>query len=303
MAAVLPDTALRLALDYAGVAVFAATGALAAARKGHDIVTFAFFAAVTGIGGGTLRDLLLGAPVFWVGDAGYVGVSIVAAGAVWALGERAARWRSLLWLDAVGLAAYSVLGAAKAAAWGAPPLVTIALGVLSATFGGVVRDVLAGEASVLLRREIYVTAAVAGAGAFVLLRLVGLGEAAAGILAALAAFGLRAGALTRGWSLPGYAGAAEPTRPVAVPMAEPEPVLPPPPPAIPPEAVAIAEPEGMTAPTASLEPAPGAPPKPAPRRRKAVSVDETSALPPETPAPPKSPRPRRPRAPKPPAEA
>ncbi len=213
------DSTALIALDYAGVAVFAATGALAAARRGFDIVTFAFFAAITGIGGGTLRDLLIGAPVFWVRDAGYVAVCIAAAGGVWAFGQRLERFKSLLWLDAAGLAAYSVVGAAKAATWGAPPLVAVGMGVLSASFGGIVRDVLAGEPSVLLRKEIYVTAALVGATVFVVLRLVGSDEVPAGVVGVAAAFALRAGAIKQGWTLPGYgtrevALALEPTPPV-----------------------------------------------------------------------------------------
>lgn len=191
-------------LDYAGVAVFALTGALAAARARHDIVTFCFFAAVTGIGGGTMRDLLIGAPVFWISDPGYLAVCIVAAGAVWALGERTWRFPALLWFDAIGLAAYSVLGAAKAASLGVPPLVAVAMGVLTASFGGIVRDVLAQEPSVLLRREIYVSAAAGGAGAFVLLRLLQVDGAFAGLVGLIAAFVLRAGALVLGWSLPSF---------------------------------------------------------------------------------------------------
>ena len=103
-------------LDYAAVLVFAATGALAAARNGYDLVTFVFFAAVTGIGGGTLRDLLIGAPVFWVRDGGYVLVCVAAAVAVWVVGPRPRLFGALLWLDALGLAGYGVVGAAKASA-------------------------------------------------------------------------------------------------------------------------------------------------------------------------------------------
>lgn len=223
-AQVLQDSGLRIALDYAGVAVFAATGALAAARRGFDIVTFAFFAAVTGVGGGTLRDLLIGAPVFWVSNPGYLGVCIAAAGAVWAIGDRLARFRALLWLDALGLAAYCVVGASKAADWGAPPLVAVVMGVLSASFGGVVRDVLAGEPSVLLRKEIYITAAVVGAGVFVWLRLFGLPDALAGGVGMAGAFAVRAGALALGWRLPGF-GQAEAETEAPAPAAPPTPPL------------------------------------------------------------------------------
>ena len=108
-------------LDYAGVAVFGATGALAAARQKHDLVTLGFFAAITGVGGGTLRDLLIDAPVFWVQDWRYIAICLAAALVVWFLGQRAWRFRALLWLDAVGLAAYGVLGAAKTEALGGAP--------------------------------------------------------------------------------------------------------------------------------------------------------------------------------------
>jgi hypothetical protein len=141
-----PRTVLA-ALDFAGVAVFAATGALAAAREKHDVITFAFFAAITGVGGGTLRDLLLGLPVFWVQDWRYMAVCLLAAVAIWLIGQRDWRFRALLWLDAIGLGAYGVMGAAKAEAAGAPPLICIVMGTLTACFGGVVRDTLAGQPS------------------------------------------------------------------------------------------------------------------------------------------------------------
>src|SRR6185369_699726 len=108
-------------LDYAAVAVFGATGALAAARRNHDIVTFGFFAAVTGVGGGTLRDLLIDAPVFWVGQPAYIGVCLAAAAMVWVLGPRRLRGHILIWLDALGLAGYAIVGAWKAQSLGLPP--------------------------------------------------------------------------------------------------------------------------------------------------------------------------------------
>jgi uncharacterized membrane protein YeiH len=201
------------ALDYAAVAVFGASGALAAARRKHDIVTFGFFAAVTGVGGGTLRDLLIGAPVFWVGRPTYLAVTLAAALAVWVFGWGRSRERILTWLDALGLAAYAVVGALKALSLGAPPLSAIVMGVLTATFGGVIRDVLADEPSVLLRRELYVTAALAGAAAFVVLRLIGVAILPASLAGAALAFATRAGAIVFKWSLPGFPGRAPPEDP------------------------------------------------------------------------------------------
>jgi len=194
------------ALDFAGVAVFAATGALAAARQKHDLVTFAFFGAITGVGGGTLRDLLIGAPVFWVQDWRYIAVCLAASVAVWLIGARPWRFRALLWLDAVGLAAYGVMGAAKAGAFGIAPLICIVMGALTACFGGVVRDLLAGEPSILLRREITVSAALLAATVFVIARVLGLDIWPAAIVGGALGFGLRAGALAWGWSLPAFPG-------------------------------------------------------------------------------------------------
>jgi uncharacterized membrane protein YeiH len=200
-----PLEPLLAVLDMAGVTVFAVSGALAAARIKQTIVTFAFFAVITGVGGGTLRDLLIGAPVFWVGRSDYLAICLAAAAAVWLL--RVDRWpvdQVLLWFDALGLGAYAVLGAAKALELGVPALPAIGMGVLTASFGGIIRDLLAGVPSILLRREIYVSAAALGAGTHVLLMQLGAGLWPAAILGAAAGFGLRALAITTGLALPGY---------------------------------------------------------------------------------------------------
>jgi uncharacterized membrane protein YeiH len=196
--------ALPPMLDYAGVTVFALTGALAAARDKHDIITFWFFAVVTGIGGGTLRDLLMDAPVFWIGDATYLGIGFAAALAVWFLAPHLERAKTLIWLDAIGLAAYAVIGAAKAISLGVGPFIAVAMGVLTACFGGVIRDVLASQPSALLKREITISAALLAAGGFVALTFAGVPPLWAGAVGALAGFGLRAGAIQYGWALPAF---------------------------------------------------------------------------------------------------
>ncbi len=195
-----------LLLDYAGVAVFAATGALAASRKQLDIIGFVFLAAVTGIGGGTLRDVILGrTPVFWVANPDYIVVTTAVAIMVFFTAHLVeSRYRLLLWLDAIGLAAYSVLGAAKGLAATGSWTVAIVMGVLTATFGGILRDLLAGEPSVLLRPEIYLTAALAGAAVFTLAVGLGSPETVAASLAVPAAFAVRGGALWFGWTFPTY---------------------------------------------------------------------------------------------------
>ncbi len=205
-----PLAATLTVLDYAAVAVFGASGALAAARRKHDIITFGFFAAVTGVGGGTLRDLLIDAPVFWVARPEYIVVCLVAALAIWVLGWGQGRERLLLWLDALGMAAYAVVGALKATSLGVPPVSAIIMGVLTSTFGGVTRDVLAHEPSILLRRELYVTPALIGAGVFVGLNALDLSLFVSGIMGFLAAFTVRAGAILFGWRMPGFPGRAPP---------------------------------------------------------------------------------------------
>jgi len=192
-------------LDYAAVAIFAMTGALAAARTRQDIVTFGFFAAITGVGGGTMRDLLIGAPVFWVQRPGYIVACLVAAVAVWIFAKRGWRFRALLWLDAVGLAAYAVVGTAKALSLGVHPFSAIIMGVLTSCFGGIIRDVLAGEPNLLMSREIYVTAALFSAGVFAGLRLMGADFWLAAIIAFFAGVALRACAIKYNLRLPGFA--------------------------------------------------------------------------------------------------
>lgn len=192
-------------LDYAGVAVFAATGALAASRKQLDIIGFLYLSAVTGIGGGTFRDLILGTPVFWIADPAYVMVCALVAVAVFFTAHLVeSRYRLLLWLDALGMSAYAVMGAAKGLAATDSPTVAIVMGMLTATFGGMLRDMLAGEPSVLLRKEIYVTAALAGAAMYTLIVLAGLPGFVAAAIAFAVAFLVRGGALRFGWSFPPY---------------------------------------------------------------------------------------------------
>lgn len=194
-----------LILDYAGIALFAATGALAASRKELDVIGFLFFAGMTAVGGGTVRDLILGVPVFWVANPAYLVVCAATAVVVYFTAHLfESRYRVLLWLDAVGLAAYCVFGAWKGLDVTGSPVVAVVMGVLTATFGGVLRDQLAGEPSVLLQREIYITCALVGAALYTGLDLAGLPLMWAAVPAAIAAFAVRGGALRFGWSFPPY---------------------------------------------------------------------------------------------------
>ncbi len=196
--------ALTEALDLLGIAVFAASGALAAARARQTLVTFSFFALVTGVGGGTVRDLLIGAPVFWVHDGRVPAVCLATALLIWITPAGFWRVRAIDWFDAVGLAVYAVFGAVKALGLGVPALPAVMMGIITACVGGVIRDVLAGEPSIILRPEIYVTAAALAAALSVGLILIGLPVLLASIVGASAGLGLRAMAITRGLSIPAY---------------------------------------------------------------------------------------------------
>ena len=193
-------------LDLAGLAVFAASGALAAAKRGQTLVTLTFFALVTGVGGGTVRDLLIDAPVFWVHDARAASVCLIVALVIWITPERWWRGEALDWFDAVGLAAYAVFGATKALGYGIPPIPAALMGVVTACVGGIIRDVLAGEPSILMRPELYVTAAALASASYVALVLLGAPGVVAATIAAGAGFALRAAALRYHLALPAYRG-------------------------------------------------------------------------------------------------
>ncbi|WP_424810825.1 trimeric intracellular cation channel family protein [Roseococcus sp. YIM B11640] len=193
-------------LDLAGIAVFAASGALVASRKQMDVIGFMAMGAVTGVGGGTLRDVLLGrTPVFWLQKPELIGVACAVSLLVFFIAPHIEnRYRTLLWADAVGLSLYAVLGAEIALLAGARPWAAVLLGVATATGGGIVRDVISNESPLILHREIYVTAAAAGATVFVVLRMTGTWREPALLIAAGACFLIRAAALRFGWSLPTY---------------------------------------------------------------------------------------------------
>lgn len=191
-------------LDLAGTFVFALTGALVAARKKHDIIAFAFFAVATGVGGGTIRDLLLDVPIFWFKQTAYIWTCLLASVLVWVFANHKFKFDILNWLDAIGLAAFSVVGASKALGIGVSPLIAVMMGVITCVFGGILRDVLANQENMLLRREIYISVALLGSGVFVILIKFGLNFWLCAIIAVLCAFILRAGAMVYGWKLPGF---------------------------------------------------------------------------------------------------
>ena len=189
--------------DIVAAVVFAVSGALVASRKSLDVMGFMWFAVITGVGGGTVRDLILSVPVFWVQNPAHVSACLVTAVIMYFVAPRVdSRFRTLLWFDAFGLALVTVAGTVKASDVGAPALVAIAMGAVTGCVGGIIRDTLGHVPSVLLGNEIYVTASVLGACTYVGLNGLGMGRLAAMIAGFLVTLGVRSLAIRFGWSLP-----------------------------------------------------------------------------------------------------
>lgn len=197
------DAALALALlDRAGVFTFALSGGLAAVRHRLDIFGVVVIALLTAVGGGTLRDLLLDQPVFWLNDhvslllASGAGIAAFLAPGFWS------KIRSLIWIDAVGLSLFAVVGASKALQLGYGFLVVVIMGTMTATAGGLIRDIVCNETPLLLRQDVYATAALAGAATYGLCSVLGAGEPASLAAGAMMAFAIRAAAIRLRMSLP-----------------------------------------------------------------------------------------------------
>lgn len=193
-------------LDWLGIVAFTITGALVASRNQMDAVGFVMLGTVTGIGGGTIRDVLLDVhPILWIEHPAYLAVCIVVSLVVFFAAHLVrSRMRLILWADAIGLALFATVGAERAISVGGSQLVAIVMGVITACFGGIVRDLLGQTRSIIFSYEIYVTAALGAAMVFVGCHTLGLSREIAIIAGVTTGFALRAGALLWGWSLPHY---------------------------------------------------------------------------------------------------
>ena len=182
---------LLYALDLFGVAVFAASGALAGIGAQLDLLGIVVLASITAVGGGTLRDVLLGRyPIFWIKDSGpiYTILAAVTATLVW-VHFLPIPMDALLIADALGLGLFAISGAQVAEKAGCQPLVTILMGTLTGAGGGVVRDILSAKVPLILRQDIYASAAIAGIVVYLLLRAARMstgGAFAAGLFTVIA---------------------------------------------------------------------------------------------------------------------
>ena len=192
------------ALDLIGTFVFALSGALKAVRHRLDWLGVVVLATLTGVGGGMVRDVLLGdtPPAVFEDERFFVACLVGAAVVIVAAPRVAARWNLVMVADAVGLGLFAALGAAKGAAHGLGPIGVILCGALTAVGGGVVRDVLVGERPAVLYKGFYATAALVGAGTLVVLDAIGQPLGRQLVAAALACSALRFVALVRNLRLP-----------------------------------------------------------------------------------------------------
>ncbi|RNF34293.1 trimeric intracellular cation channel family protein [Paracoccus methylarcula] len=198
---------LLVALDYGSVLIFALTGALVASRAQLDPVGFIFMAALTAVGGGTLRDLILGREtVFWVEQPAYI---LIAAGAAllvfWTAHLFESRYRLLVWLDSVALAVAVAAGVGVAMEEGHGPVIIVIMGIVTGTFGGLMRDVVGNEVPLVLKQgQLYLTAAFGGALMAAAMDWLEFQRGEALIACATLVWVLRAGSLIWGWKLPVY---------------------------------------------------------------------------------------------------
>ena len=197
-------------LSLGGIAVFALSGALLAAQLNQTFVTACFFALLTGVGGGTIRDVMLDAPVFWLVDPLVAPIILLSAAAVWITPARLWEGRLLEWADAAGLAAFSTLGAGKALAYGVEPVPAMILGVITGCAGGMLRDVVAGVPSILMRPDLYVTPSALAAVIAATMLLCGVDETLALLVGSVIGFALRAAALIWSLQLPAYTRTSKP---------------------------------------------------------------------------------------------
>lgn len=190
-------------LDLLGTVVFAFTGLLAASRKQLDLFGAIVIAMVTAIGGGTLRDLILDQPVFWIQNPIYIYVVVIATLFLFIYARfKNPPMKSLLFLDAIGLATFTVIGAYKAISLGFPDAIVVIIGVMTGVAGGIIRDVLVGEIPLIFRKEIYATASFAGASLLLILINLELGLDLAILLSMLVILLLRLLAIIYNISLP-----------------------------------------------------------------------------------------------------
>ncbi len=197
--------ALLLIIDILGTIAFAVSGALTAMRKRLDPFGIAIIAFVTAVGGGTLRDLLIKAEITWMRDMTFVYV-IFGAVVLAIIFRKKLQYvrRSLFLFDTIGIALYTIVGVEKGIAAGFHPIICVALGTMSACFGGVIRDILCAEIPIIFRKNIYATACIVGGIAYFLLEKTPMTDDFVVVIAGSLVILIRILAVSFNWSLPNF---------------------------------------------------------------------------------------------------
>jgi uncharacterized membrane protein YeiH len=191
--------------EMIGTAVFAITGVLAVTRRGLDVFGAVVLGVVTALGGGTVRDLIIRAPIFWLGDFNYVWAAVAGALAAFWIGSLfRSTYPAVLYLDGLGAALFAVSAANKALMLGFAGPIAVVMGVLTGIGGGLIRDVLAGRPTLLMSREIYATPILLGCAVYVVMRTLMTAPAHAGLIGAAVIFGVRALAIHRHLEMPAW---------------------------------------------------------------------------------------------------
>ena len=191
--------------ELLGTAIFAITGVLVVVRRGLDMFGALMLGIVTALGGGTVRDLMIRAPIFWFDDFNYVWAAMLGALlAFWAGSVFRGSYRALLYLDALGAALFAVAAASKVLGMGYGGPIAVMMGILTGIGGGLIRDVLAGRQTLLMSREIYATAILLGCTVFVVLRGMTETFGYAGFAGAAVIFAVRAAAIRFHLEIPAW---------------------------------------------------------------------------------------------------
>lgn len=192
-------------LDLIGTVVFAITGALAAKEHKMDVFGMFILAFVTGVGGGTLRDMMIGStPVFWMKNPFYI-LMIVLGVVLPIVFKKMSEWKkSILFFDAIGLGVFTVIGVEKGIDFRLHPVIAVALGAVTGCFGGLIRDILRNQIPAVLHKEIYATASLTGGIMFFVLNYLGFHSDLVAVLTAFIVFIIRVLALKYRWELPKF---------------------------------------------------------------------------------------------------
>lgn len=192
-------------LDYVGTFAFAISGALAAARKQFDLFGGIFLGFVTAIGGGTLRDIMLNQPVAWLHDMWYFYLIVGAVAFTFIARKTIEKYSKTLFLfDTIGISVFTIIGLQKGLIMNISPMLAVMMGILTAVFGGIVRDLMCVDIPLIFRKEIYATACLFGGLVYLLLVYYNCPDLISVIIAAVVIFTTRTLSVIKNWSLPKF---------------------------------------------------------------------------------------------------